>query len=185
MRWRRGGRARGSRPSNPRLEAGGPRSGGAVKKKASGSWLRATARIVRTAPALRATSPLGEDFEGRSNLLSSDRKAIAAARAARRAMSQPEIMLWSVLKTRPGGFKFRHEHPAGPYRFDFYCDRAKLCVEVDGEAHERGDRPARDQGRDAWAALHGIDTLRVPARDVLRELEAVVTMIVERCRERT
>jgi very-short-patch-repair endonuclease len=118
-------------------------------------------------------------------MLSSDRNAINAARAARREMSLPEIALWTVLKTRPGGFKFRHEHPAGPYRFDFYCDRAKLCVEVDGEAHERGDRPARDSKRDEWAALHGIETLRVPARDVLSEREAVVMMIVERCRERT
>jgi len=117
-------------------------------------------------------------------MISSDRRAIDAARQARQNMSLPEIALWRVLKSRPGGFKFRHEHPAGPYRFDFYCDRAKLCVEIDSEAHERGERPTRDERRDAWAALHDIETLRIPARDVLNDLEAVVVMIVERCGER-
>jgi very-short-patch-repair endonuclease len=117
-------------------------------------------------------------------MIGSDRKHVEAARKARREMSLPEIALWAVLKTRPDGLKFRHEHPAGPYRLDFYCDKAKLCVEVDGEAHERGNRPERDERRDAWMTMHGIETMRVPARDVLSDLEAVVTMIVDRANQR-
>ena len=70
----------------------------------------------------------------------------------RREMTWPEIVLWRALKTRPGGLRFRHQHPAGPYVLDFFYARHRLAVEVDGEAHGRGDRPARDEARDAWLA---------------------------------
>lgn len=105
-------------------------------------------------------------------------RTVRHARALRRAMTAPEVALWSVLRARPGGLKFRRQHPAGPFVLDFYCAAAMLAVEVDGEAHDRGDRPARDQRRDAMLATHGIETLRIPARAVLADLEAVVRLVV-------
>ena len=71
-------------------------------------------------------------------MISGPRRTVIRARQLRRQMSLPEIALWYQLRQRPGGFKFRHQHPAGPYSLDFYCDAALLCIEVDGEAHERG-----------------------------------------------
>ena len=111
-------------------------------------------------------------------------KSVRQARALRRTMTVPEVALWAVLRTRPAGLKFRRQHPAGPFVLDFYCADARLAVEVDGEAHERGDRPMRDQRRDAVLSVHGIETLRVSARDVLRDLEAVVRSIAARALER-
>ncbi|WP_083943182.1 endonuclease domain-containing protein [Sphingomonas soli] len=102
-------------------------------------------------------------------------------RAARRAwqeMSLAEVRLWLELRKGPSGYHFRREHPAGPYRLDFYCAKAKLCVEVDGEAHGFGDRPERDARRDAWLAARGVRTLRIPAREVFGNLEGVVAHIV-------
>ena len=96
----------------------------------------------------------------------------------RREMTWPEIVLWRALKARPGGLRFRHQSPAGEYALDFFCPRYKLAVEVDGEAHGRGDRPARDEVRDAWVAAQGVRTLRVRAVDVLADLDAVVRLIV-------
>jgi very-short-patch-repair endonuclease len=55
---------------------------------------------------------------------------------------------------------------------------AKLAIEVDGEAHARGDRPARDAIRDEWLASQGVRVLRYPARDVLTNLEGVVRQII-------
>jgi very-short-patch-repair endonuclease len=107
-------------------------------------------------------------------MLKGTRTAVRRAKKLRREMTLPEIILWNALRARPGGHKFRHQHPAGEYDLDFYCDTAKLCIEVDGEAHERGDRPERDARRDAWLEAHGIRTMRVPARDVLRNLEGVI-----------
>ena len=111
-------------------------------------------------------------------MLTGTANAVRRARKLRREMSLPEVILWQALRQRPNGLKWRHQHPAGEFALDFYCDAAKLCVEVDGDAHERGDRPKRDARRDAWLLEHGIRTMRITARDVLADLDAVVRGIV-------
>jgi very-short-patch-repair endonuclease len=100
------------------------------------------------------------------------------ARRLRRDMSLPEVLLWQALRKRPGGLKFRRQHPSGPYILDFYCGDARLAIEIDGEAHSRGDRPARGAARDVLLAKAGIATIRVTAQDSLRDLEAVVQGII-------
>jgi very-short-patch-repair endonuclease len=117
-------------------------------------------------------------------VLKGDRQLVLRARKLRKEMSLPEGLLWRELKLRPGGIKFRKQHPGGFYVLDFYCPDAKLCIEVDGEAHSMGDQPEFDAKRDAWLKLHGIMTLRIPAVDVLRNLECVLIHIVETARSR-
>jgi very-short-patch-repair endonuclease len=107
--------------------------------------------------------------------------AVQQARKQRRDMSLPEVLLWQELRKRPGGLKFRKQHPSGPYVLDFYCSDARLGIEIDGQAHDFGERPARDSARDAWFARAGIATLRIPAKDVLRDLEAALTHILAAC----
>ena len=105
-------------------------------------------------------------------------RSVTRARQMRRAMSLPEVMLWQVLRTRPGGLKFRRQHASGPYILDFYCSDACLAIEIDSEAHSRGDRPQRDAARDAYFAQAGIDTLRIAARDVLDDVGAGMAFIL-------
>jgi very-short-patch-repair endonuclease len=50
--------------------------------------------------------------------------------------------------------------------FWIYCAPAMLAIEVDGEAHSRGYRPARDDARDAWLASQGIQVSRYAAEDL-------------------
>ncbi len=87
--------------------------------------------------------------------------------------------MWVALK---GGaladLRFRRQHPIGPYVLDFYCARARLAIEVDGESHGFGDRPERDERRDVWLADQGVRTLRIPAIEVRDNLDGVITMIV-------
>ena len=109
---------------------------------------------------------------------------IDKARKLRRAMSLPEGLLWRELRARPGGLKFRRQHPSGAYVLDFFCNDARLAIEIDGEGHGMGDRPAHDAARDACFAKAGIATLRIPAREVLNDLGAVVQGIVAACTER-
>jgi len=111
-------------------------------------------------------------------------KAYRNAKRLRREMTLPELLLWRQLRRRQTGYRWRKQHPVGPYTLDFYCDAAKLCVEVDGEAHGRGDRPAQDERRNAWLAENGIETLRIPAVEVLRNLDGVLGQIVEHARKR-
>ena len=82
---------------------------------------------------------------------------VAKARAFRRTMSPAEVRLWQILRTRPGGLKFRHQHPAGPYVLDFYCAAKKLALEVDGIAHEMGGNPKRDERRHAWLRQRAVE----------------------------
>jgi len=99
-------------------------------------------------------------------------------------MSLPEVLLWRELRAAPGDLKFPRQHPTGPYSLDFYCSDARLAIEVDGEAHDQGDRPARDAARDAWIARAGIETLRIPAVEVLHDLEAILRAIIARAQQR-
>ncbi len=109
---------------------------------------------------------------------------IDKARKLRREMSLPEGLLWRELRARPGDLKFRRQHPSGANVLDFFCNDARLAIEIDGESHGMGDRPTRDAARDAWFAKAGIATLRIPAREVLADLGAVVQGIVAACTER-
>ena len=111
-------------------------------------------------------------------------RGIPRARKLRRAMSLPEVLLWQVLRTRPGGLKFRRQHASGPYILDFFCSDARLAIEIDGEAHSRGDRPAHDELRDAYFLHADVRTLRIAAREVLADLDAVVIHIIEQAMAR-
>jgi very-short-patch-repair endonuclease len=106
------------------------------------------------------------------------RPEVSLARKLRREMSLPEVLLWEQLRATKTGLRFRRQHPIGPYVCDFYCATAKLTVEGDGEFHGRDDRPQRDAGRDRFFEQNGYRVLRVAAGEVLRDMEAVVTMIV-------
>ena len=109
--------------------------------------------------------------------ISGPRETIARARALRRTMTKPERLLWWALRREQTSYRFRKQHPAGRYVLDFYCDAVRLCVEVDGEAHDFTVK--RDAARDAWLARMGVRTLRVRAADVMANLEGVVRLIVD------
>jgi very-short-patch-repair endonuclease len=106
------------------------------------------------------------------------------AKRLRKTMTPPEIGLWLALRRNDAGLRFRRQHAAGGYVVDFYCAPALLAIEVDGEAHARGDRPMRDAIRDEWFATRGVRVLRYPASDVLSNLEGVVREIMTIALER-
>ena len=103
---------------------------------------------------------------------------IARARKLRKEMSLPEVLLWRLLKGQPQGVKFRRQHPSSEIDMDFYCSDAQLCIEIDGIAHDMGDRPQRDDARDAWLKAEGIETMRVAAKDVLKDPESIADAIL-------
>jgi very-short-patch-repair endonuclease len=96
-------------------------------------------------------------------------------------MTAPERLLWQRLRTRPGGLKFRKQHPIGQdCVVDFCCLSARLAIEIDGIAHEMGDRPVRDARRDHFLKENGFRVLRIAARRVLDDADAVANAIVAR-----
>lgn len=111
-------------------------------------------------------------------MLQGNDQVAGRARNLRQDMSAPEITLWQILRHRPGGLKFRRQHPAGPYVADFYCHEARLVIEVDSESHGYGDRSKRDASRDAWFAARGLTTLRIAATDIQHNIEGVTRHIL-------
>ena len=91
-------------------------------------------------------------------------------------MTLPERLLWLGLQGRQLGPRFRRQVPIGSYVVDFYCPRAKLIVEVDGEFH--GDREAEDDGRTAWFEGRGYRVVRFQAIEVLRDLDNVLERLL-------
>ncbi len=104
------------------------------------------------------------------------RATVKQARGLRRVMSPPEVLLWQRLRGRPGGVKFRRQHPVGAYVADFYAPDAQVIVEVDGLAHD--GRVERDAVRDDWLRGQGFVVVRVAAADVLRDVDGVVAGLV-------
>jgi very-short-patch-repair endonuclease len=106
------------------------------------------------------------------------------ARALRKAMTEPEIMLWSRLKRRGRGQPiFRRQFAYESMIFDFYCPAARLAVEVDGSTHWTEEKRAKDEARDAWLAGRGIAVMRIGAGAVYQGLGDVVDGVILRALE--
>jgi very-short-patch-repair endonuclease len=106
-------------------------------------------------------------------------RAYKNARRLRRELSLPEKLLW--VRLRGAEVRFRRQHPLGPYVLDFYCPVASLAIEVDGAAHDFGDRPQRDDIRTKWLKSQGIDVLRIPAKDVLADPDEIADAVIRLC----
>ena len=111
--------------------------------------------------------------------MSATDKAYKNARRLRRELSLPEKLLW--VRLRGADARFRRQHPVGAYVLDFYCPAANLAIEVDGAAHDFGDRPRRDDVRIEWLKSQGIDVLRIPAKDVLADPDEIADAVIRLC----
>jgi len=102
---------------------------------------------------------------------------------ARRLRKQPtdtETRLWRRLRNRQiAGVRFRRQCPLGPYIVDFVSYDPRLAIELDGGQHAESGNSRRDAARDRWLEKEGFTVLRFWDSEVLQELEAVLTAIVE------
>ncbi|MDZ4195026.1 endonuclease domain-containing protein [Pseudomonas sp. NY15364] len=103
------------------------------------------------------------------------------ARELRTTATDAEVRLWYCLRSgRLGGLKFRRQHPLPPYILDFYCEAAKLAVELDGSQHGGED----DAARTLDLEHEGIMVLRFWNDQALKETEAVLQEIYRVASER-
>ena len=106
---------------------------------------------------------------------------VTLARSLRARMSLPEVLLWQHLRGQDE-VKFRRQHPLSHYVLDFYCTEAKVCVEVDGIAHDMGGHLTSDAVRDSWLRSQGIEVLRIAAAEVLKSPAQVAESLIHYCR---
>lgn len=93
-------------------------------------------------------------------------------------MTDAERRLWSNLRARQVlGLQFYRQKPIGSFIVDFYCAAAKLVIEVDGGQHFDDVNAASDRVRDAALAALGLTVLRFDNLQVLKETDAVLSII--------
>ena len=99
-------------------------------------------------------------------------------------MSATERRLWQRLRKRQVlGWKFRRQHPIGPYFADVACIEAGLIVEVDGDHH--AVRATYDAGRDAFLHRQGYQVIRFWASEVDENVEGIIEGIASVLRSST
>jgi very-short-patch-repair endonuclease len=103
------------------------------------------------------------------------------ARQLRQADVPPEKRLWYALRGAKLGYKFRRQHPIGPYFADFACHERKLIIELDGESHV-GERPeSNDETRTKYLEENGWRVVRFWNSDVYEDVASVVDAIDSIC----
>ncbi len=98
------------------------------------------------------------------------------ARTLRNNPTDPEIYLWRHLsRSQLGGYKFRRQHVIEPFIVDFFCPSKGLIVEADGETHDA----VADARRDTYLQRRGFLTLRFTNADIRRNMDGVLTTILQ------
>lgn len=93
-------------------------------------------------------------------------------------MSPTQSRLWDRLRMRQvGGWKFRRQHPIGPYFVDFYCPAARLVVQIVSSTPEASPVWADDQSPTVALTADGYCVVEVQAADVAADLDGVVGAI--------
>ncbi|MFS8800867.1 DUF559 domain-containing protein, partial [Synechococcus sp. R60.2] len=121
--------------------------------------------------------------EGGYELPKASQELIARARQLRREATAAESLLWELLRDRRLlGRKFRRQHPIGQFIADFFCDDARLIIEIDGAVHREPTQQERDRLRETILREHGFAMLRFTneqifdhTEQVLQEIAAYVT----------
>jgi very-short-patch-repair endonuclease len=104
-------------------------------------------------------------------------KTTQFAKVLRQRMMPAEKLLWSRLRRDALGFHFRHQAPVGKFILDFYCVKAKLAIEVDGDIHVQ--KIGKDVERTHWLENQKyIRVLRVTNQEVMDNLEGVIIFIL-------
>ena len=102
---------------------------------------------------------------------------IPLAKALRKNMTRQERKLWYDF-LRGYTIRFQRQKAIGNYIVDFYCAKAKIILELDGNQHfENGEAIEYDLRRTKFFEDKGLTVLRISNIDIDKNFEGVCTMI--------
>jgi very-short-patch-repair endonuclease len=114
-----------------------------------------------------------------------DERQQAFARQLRKDQSPAEKIMWKLLRGEQFKlFKFRRQHPIGPFIVDFYSHSTVLVVELDGESHLSPEAQEQDRRRTAYIESLGIHVERFWNPMVFDDSDTVTERVFELCIER-
>jgi very-short-patch-repair endonuclease len=100
------------------------------------------------------------------------------AKELRFSMTPAEKLLWvRINKRQINNLQFRRQHPIYRYIADFYCHKAQLVIEVDGDIHRIDEIQERDEGRDYFMNELGLEVLRFTNNEIFENIDEVVQEI--------
>ena len=106
------------------------------------------------------------------------------AKVLRKNLTDAERWLWQHLRNRGLiGWKFRRQHPVGPFIVDFVCVEKRLIIEVDGGQH--AESLEWDTKRSEYLKGRGYRILRFWDNEVLGEGKSVLDVILSYLTENT
>jgi primosomal protein N' (replication factor Y) len=98
------------------------------------------------------------------------------ARKLRLNATDAERQLWSVLRNRQlSSYRFRRQHPIGPFIADFACTRYRVVIEADGAGHKCS---RLDKRRTAELERRGWRVIRFWNGEILMDPDGVATQIL-------
>ena len=98
------------------------------------------------------------------------------SRELRKGATKEERHLWfDFLKSYP--VQFNRQKVIGSFIIDFYCDKAKLAIELDGQQHYENEAILYDEERTAYLNSLGIDVIRITNFDVNKWFNEVCAML--------
>lgn len=110
---------------------------------------------------------------------------LSDARQLRQKMTLAEKELWQQLRNRKlEGYKFRRQQIVQGFIADFYCEKAKLALEIDGGIHLEKGQIEIDIHREKVFSDRGIKTLRIQNNDVIDDLASTLSKIKQACQDR-
>ena len=92
-------------------------------------------------------------------------------------MTPAEKILWQELRANKLGVHFRRQQVIAGFIVDFYCHKAGVVVEVDGDIHYL--QQEEDARREKAVSEMGLKIVRFKNDEVLKDLSAVVGRIIE------
>ncbi len=110
---------------------------------------------------------------------------IERPRQLRKKETWAEKLLWSWLRGRHfSGYKFRRQHPVGRYYLDFFCEEARLSIEIDGSGHGHPEQQLHDAERKNFLTSQGIQELRFWNSHLRRNAQSIRDTIFRELQER-
>ena len=104
------------------------------------------------------------------------RRALPTARTLRQPQTDAEALLWYYLRDKQlDGYKFRRQHPIGPYIVDFACLSKKVLIELDGGHH--AEQREQDEARARFLRNEGYRVLRFWNNEVFENCGGVLEAI--------
>jgi very-short-patch-repair endonuclease len=92
-------------------------------------------------------------------------------------MTDAERKLWSLVRRSQLQVKFRRQTPFDKYILDFYCAKARVCVELDGSQHYSARGRRKDEERDNYLRDRGVLVLRFSDAEILTNPDGVLQAI--------